>query len=177
MSRNYIPNYTEVIERKDLKLTIYLYINSKDKPCAISYRGIGAKPKWAYSFKDELERKKYIDNNIEDIEEFMKAQNEEKIEYQNKINIGTVLYSSYGYEQTNISFFQVVEKKGITIKLRQLNYDLTLTGDMCGKVTPIIDSFNTDKIITKRISRYMKFSSYESLHLWEGNPLYKSWYA
>ena len=107
----------------------------------------------------------------------MKAQNEEKIEYQNKINIGTVLYSSYGYEQTNISFFQVVEKKGITIKLRQLNYDLTLTGDMCGNVTPIINSFYTDKIITKRISKYMKFSSYESLYLWEGNPLYKSWYA
>jgi hypothetical protein len=36
------------------------------------------------------------------------------------INVGTLLHCSWGYEQTNCDFYQVTEKKGCTITMREI---------------------------------------------------------
>jgi len=67
--------------------------------------------------------------------------------------LGAVFYSSWGYDQTNVNFYQVVALKGKkTVILQELNYDYEPTSDMTGKVTPIKDSFKSDKTYQRRLN-------------------------
>ena len=82
----------------------------------------------------------------------------QKEELTNKNLLGKVFYSSWGYDQTNVNFYQVVALKGKkTVILQELNYDYTPMGDMSGTVTPILNSFKNEKTYERRI----KFSCSE----------------
>ncbi len=71
----------------------------------------------------------------------------------NKNFLGKVFYSSWGYDQTNVNFYQVVALKGKkTVVLQELNSDYIPTGNMCGKVKPIVNSFKNDKTYQRRLN-------------------------
>jgi len=60
--------------------------------------------------------------------------------------LGKVFYTSWGYDQTNVEFYQVVGLKGKkTVILKELDCNYISTGDMQGKVTPKLDCFLNDK--------------------------------
>jgi len=74
-------------------------------------------------------------------------------EQSNKDLLGKVFYSSWGYDQTNVNFYQVVALKGKkTVILQELNSEYRPTGDMSGKVKPIVDSFKSEKTYQKRLN-------------------------
>lgn len=54
---------------------------------------------------------------------------------------GDVLYASWGWEQTNIEFVQVVGISSSRLIVRAISGNLSYTGDMSGKVKPEIDNF------------------------------------
>lgn len=71
----------------------------------------------------------------------------------NENYLGKVFYSSWGYDQTNVDFYQVVAIKGKkTVILQELNSDYTATGSMCGEVKPILNSFKNDKTYQRRLN-------------------------
>lgn len=93
--------------------------------------------------------------------------------------IGDILYSSWGYDQTNVDFYQVVKVTPSTIGIRKIDSDLKATGFMCGHVTAKPGQFVSDEVMVKRPDRngYIKISSYASANKWDGKPKYQSWYA
>lgn len=64
------------------------------------------------------------------------------------IQVGDVFYNSWGYEQTNIDFYQVVELRGTKqIVVREIRHKKTKDCDFCScMVSPIKDDFIGESI-------------------------------
>ena len=92
----------------------------------------------------------------------------------NPVKLNDIFYSSWGYDQTNIDFYQVIEVLPNSVKVVALGEDRTYTGPMQGTCVPNLNN-RGDKILTKRIKVYgntvtFKVASYASAYLWNGEP-------
>lgn len=126
-----------------------------------------------------------------------------KSQYQNPYKGGDILHHSWGYDQTNCDFYQVVEVKNASVVLRKIAAETVpgSEGFMCEKLMPVKDAFiekatqaltKSDHHITpqnptikKRVCFYVKddgtLKYYISVPfgwcaLWDGNAQYSSWY-
>lgn len=89
--------------------------------------------------------------------------------------VGDVMVSSWGYEQTNVDFYQVVGVTAASVKLRKV--DSTAVAHSLGTIQVIASRgrFVTDKVLTKRVrvtenGYAVRMSDYASAHLWDGSP-------
>jgi hypothetical protein len=102
----------------------------------------------------------------------------------NSVIVDDIFVSSWGYEQTNVDAFQVVEKKGSgTVVLRPIACrpveGTEVSHGMAQNVVPVHNAFIGEETITKRITEYgIKINSYSSAFQWDGKrEFYNSWYA
>ena len=110
-----------------------------------------------------------------------KKRAEERLAYAHDYKPGDILYTSWGYDQTNIEFFQVVavpSSKSITVREIASAMPRGEEGFMSGRVVAVPDKF-TGEPITKRVSPSgsIKFASYRYAWKWDGRERYCSWYA
>ena len=98
--------------------------------------------------------------------------------------VGSVLYSSWGYEQTDIDFYLVIARKGDWVTVQPMNKVKTYNGHMSGTCVPaeVVE-------IAKPMRRRLRMDdrgvcygckgpdSYNSLRAWDGTPRYFSEYA
>jgi len=82
---------------------------------------------FAYRFKTEEEREKYIANFLakEQTKAIEKANAKQKFleakkELVNPYKVGDILYDSWGYDQTNIDFYQVIKAGPKSIQIRSI---------------------------------------------------------
>lgn len=96
------------------------------------------------------------------------------------LQIGSILYSSWGYEQTNIDFYEVTKIIGqCTVELREIaQTQKPDSSTFSGKVRAVPGAFIDDPFI-KRVNEhgFVKLDSYRTAHIWDGNELYYSSYA
>lgn len=101
-----------------------------------------------------------------------------------KIGIGTILYRSWGYDQTNINYYQVVgmSPTGKTVKIREIaQIDRGASGPMSGKTRAVPGAWIGDRPMTRRVNMGYRgqpgvnFNSYSSLSIWNGEDQYHSW--
>jgi len=103
-------------------------------------------------------------------------------EYRHTLKVGDILCSSWGYDQTNVDFYQVVAVPSVkSITIRKIGLDLPRgeEGFMCGySAVPMKDRF-TGEPFTKRVTTggSVKLTSYSYAWLWNGKEKYVSWYA
>lgn len=91
-------------------------------------------------------------------------------EFRRSLRVGDILYSSWGWEQTNIDFYQVIAIRGSAVDLRQLDQRTTEDGYMCGTTVPLPDVFK-GKTHTHRLSKnYIRIDSYRTAWKWDGSP-------
>lgn len=105
------------------------------------------------------------------------AQEKAAAAFRESLRVGDILYSSWGWEQTNIDFYQVVAIRGSAVDLRQLDQRTTEDGYMCGTTVPLPDVFK-GKTHTHRLSKnYIRIDSCRTAWKWDGQPLRCSWYG
>jgi len=100
------------------------------------------------------------------------------------IAVGDIFYDSWGYDQTNIDWWQVVQitGSGKSVKIRPINGKYKETGFMSGQTTPLKGKFK-GSAITKRwgISSGSVYINSPSGHgwcsKWDGKPKFSSSYA
>lgn len=96
------------------------------------------------------------------------------------LKVGDILVSSWGWEQTNVDFYQVVNIiTGKTIEIRPIaEKTVTATGSMSETVTAVPDEF-TGSARRVRVSTddSIKLNSYKYASKWDGQPEYQSHYA
>jgi len=168
----------------------FQYVNNNCQPCACGYKGKSDKPKFRYRYRT-------LEDAIQAINEFLlmveKRQEEKKqrvIEQLQKrkeifsqVEIGSIFVSSWGYDQTNVDAYQVIEKKGAaTVILREIGFSNVAGSNesMSCRLLPIKDFFLEGKeTFEKRINGYgISMSSYSTACLWDGkSDFYRSWYA
>lgn len=101
------------------------------------------------------------------------------------LKVGDILYSSWGYDQTNIDFYKVIEitKSGKSAKIQSIGQKVTRNaGFMCEYVIANPAVVSSGKILTKRIKEYngkpyLNLTSYSGAFLWDGQEKYQSHYA
>lgn len=99
----------------------------------------------------------------------------------NTVQVGSVFVNSWGYEQTNVDFYEVVAMTGKTVTIREISQNRKQTGFLCGTCTPDKGNY-TGEPMQKRLNlKYsepsIKISSYGWCSLYKGGDQYWSAYA
>lgn len=154
------------------------------------------KPLFNYRFRSIERMIEYCSEWIERVEANINSENERKAkkkEAQKAMNHnfkeGMIIYNSWGYDQTNIDFYQVVESKEKSIKLRKIckSYVEDSEGFMSANVKPVENAFIGEPFLKKvnlsvsyngEISYYIKAEHGCFCHYVNAESgVYCSWYA
>lgn len=96
--------------------------------------------------------------------------------------VDNILYSSWGYDQTNISFYRVVAVTKASVKITKLTTIVLTPGEKGASdlvVAGARDPKDLGPVKTKRIKSYegklyVSISDYESAYLWDGEPKHQT---
>jgi hypothetical protein len=156
---------------------------------AIGYGGKRTKHDFYIRFNSEDKMRSYINDQFEFVKSTFEAKAEkkakEKVDNDNIIvNVGDIFCHSWGYDQTNVDFYQVIEVKGKTATIKRIHGKHVNGSDgfMSCQVSPDKDNFTNDDPMQKRIKCYgskayfsTKYGSMQSTT--ETSKHYMSWYA
>ena len=93
-------------------------------------------------------------------------------------NVGDIYYTSWGYDQTNVDFYQIVGKKGQTFQVQEIGTKTVQESQ--GSDSVIAEpSVKCGEVMTKRMNASGGFtiSSFEYALPWDGNPKYQTAYG
>lgn len=148
--------------------------------CLALFNEKGFKPEFVYSFATSesyneylTEKKKAITNAFNRNLQALKEYDLKKAEIQK----GSILYSSWGYEQTNIDFYIVLNRKNDFITIQEIGQIKTFQSSDSGTCIP--DATNLiGEPFKKKISKYasVKFASFKSGYLCDDTPKHFSSY-
>lgn len=115
------------------------------------------------------------------------AKRKARAEFVNPYKVGDFLEGSWGYDQTNVDFFQVLEVRPMALKIRKVyNRETESTGRDQGRCVPVADSFHPRyEAVWVTIQVYGRGHREHSipspihggLSKWDGRPMYYSSYA
>lgn len=99
------------------------------------------------------------------------------------VQIGMILVGTWGWEQTNVDFFKVVDLVGkATLVLQRMGW--AISGDDCPSsmsamvVPKPLDTEDTCRVRVSPKQTMKNPDGYNSyLKVWNGDPVYCSWYA
>lgn len=136
----YIPRGAVAVRDKQSSAVAYIY-ETNGTPYAAAFAGKGAKPVWHYRFKDAAAREKRIRALFEHYRtlEAAKAQKQaERRAWRHSYTVGDVFKASWGYDQTNIDYYEVVGLIGTTmLEVRELMQGREETLWAQGKCVPL----------------------------------------
>jgi hypothetical protein len=178
------PDNARKIAMKNGKATFYLYTNKSGQPCVREY--IGRRRARNYYFRSDKGRCAHIAQMIESVlaNEKAKKERQEARKAPHNLQPGQIMVSSWGYEQTNVDFYQVVSApSSCFVELQKIGSSIS-SDDACsmsGKATPesstkIGETFRK-KVTMESGSPSVKIDSHAFASVWNGTPKYVSWYA
>jgi len=91
--------------------------------------------------------------------------------------VGDILYSSWGYDQTNVDFYQVTALVGDKrVKIRPLAKKVVSYGSSGeDKVAAVPNKFVGPELMRMVFpGDWVEIRSYELAHKWDGTPLYET---
>lgn len=162
-------------------------IPAKERIHLMIWQPKAKKPYFNYSVKPELADKwvKEADERLVAHKQMIEARKEKRKPTEEKlktIKLGDIYYTSWGWEQTNIDFYQVIEMKGASISLRKISTRMIEQDSWgSGKVMPVKDKFIEEKF-TKRASFELgmptfNISSFKTAYPWDGKYKGCSWWG
>jgi hypothetical protein len=162
---NYLYIFIENTENLTLKI-FKKYKNNKEK--IVNYI--------RFNTIDRLKqyRLEYITNKQIREERFSKYNEEkkilkqkQKIEELKKYNVWTLLYVSWGYEQTNVNFYQVTEKKGSKVYIKAISSRIVENqSSMSEYISPVANSFLTWEYYEKDNWWKIITANWIKVHFW-----------
>ncbi len=144
----YIPKNSTEIRDDEAQSVAYIFDNRNGKPSAIGFAGKAQKPSFHYYFQTAERRDAYVaaffKNQRERIDS-RKARAKARSEFVHSVKVGDVFYTSWGYDQTNVEYFQVVALRGAKqILVREIAKFYEEDHYMSGESAPRVDDFLAD---------------------------------
>lgn len=186
----FIPKGATLHPASDETMALYEYTAADGRLGLARFDGRKARPTWRYGFKDAASRDRYLARVIEEhraaIAERAKRRRELATERSRPhgLEVGSILVSSWGYDQTNVDFYQVVKiPSPLYVVLHELlTIECPGKGDawssMTGRVIP--GALNPKATpFRKRVGtgNAVRLKSYSSAYPWNGLPRQYSCYA
>lgn len=185
MSREfYIKPGAMKVAPKDLPVVFYIYQAGKDF-AAQCFVGRAQKPTWHYRFSSAEKRESYIKRQIDAVKasEARKAEKRAAQKKPHGYEVGMILVASWGYDQTNINFYEVVEVIGKSmVKLEEIgkqraNDSNDYSHGMAQEVVPCPQA-RTGNFYRSKVTPYGAAGKFGyKASPWNGKPVYESWYA
>lgn len=151
----------------------------KQKMIATAFSGKKATQDWSYRFRDEKERRKYIQDYFVKCKQSQElkieraaARIKKKKEFFASIKEGDIFVDSWGYDQTNIDYYVVTKKLKASIKIKQIGKNVEYGEFSTNKVTPNPLHFLSSGEEMTKIPQdgYIKINGYRYAVLWDGVP-------
>jgi hypothetical protein len=97
--------------------------------------------------------------------------NEDAAKGSHDYKVGDILYSMWGYDQTNIDYYQVVGVTAKGISIREIGKKYVGSSGTEDKVMPVPDSFEGE-VLKKVVNQFgrVKIDTYASAGKWDGKP-------
>lgn len=158
---------------------------NKDRMTAMMFIGKQSKSTWHFKFPSiEALDKKFHEtwNRVENWELMKVERKEQRKKEVLEVKVGDLFVSSWGWEQTNVDFYQCVATKGKrTFVIREIASKMsnraTGNGMACFKI-PVKDAFLDPEKYPPLTKSSLKLNSYSSLSkTTEESEHYCSWYA
>lgn len=67
------------------------------------------------------------------------------------LDIGDILSASWGYEQTNVNYYQITEKTAHTVTVREIASERTHDEYMSGRCIPLKNNFISDEEVKRKV--------------------------
>ena len=181
----YIPEGATLLETECNHVAVYVYTDKRERPCALAFHGKAQKPDFHYSFKSEERRAEHIRHYAEGQAatlESKAARKQERNYFEHTLKVGQIMRNSWGYDQTNVDYFQVT--KIISPKMVEIRpisqRTVEATGSMSSRVAPVRDSFHGESM-RKRVT----VDNAVKIHSWgswaypvsDNETTHCSWYA
>ena len=180
-SQRYVPSGAIPETDPDSGAAVYSYERNGEL-FAIAYKPKASRNSaWHHRFRSEVERNNYITKFFEGQrahqDEMKKRRANRKQPH--SLKVGDILVSSWGYEQTNIDFYQVTAAPGkCTVELRELAKNAVETEWCQARVTPRKDKFVSAAFKRRAsIDGRVKVSSVASAYVWDGRAKHQTSYA
>ena len=144
----------------------------------VAYAGKAIKPSAHYTFGTREKAGDWVTRwaaAVKEQEQSRKARWDERNAFAHSLKVGDVLDSMWGYDQTNIDFYEVTRLVGAkSVEVRKIAAAREHTGHMTGTCTPIAGRF-VGEAMTKRVGRgnSVRINSCATASPWEGKP--RSW--
>jgi len=142
-----IPKGATPDERNSEAGEAYRYERS-GKLCAIAFTGKAGKARWNYSFRDAQRREACINEffaNIDGMKKYRDEAKAKKAAFKHTLKVGSILRSSWGYDQTNIDYYEVTALIGSRmVEVREIGQEIEETMSMQGKCVPVPGMWATE---------------------------------
>jgi len=123
-TERYIPEGYELAwDDKDLAIQVYY----KDGPVigGLCFVGKAVKPTWFYRFKNEEQRQAEVTKTFKNVSDRLERKNQAKASKaiasaNHGVKVGDVFRSSWGYDQTNIDYYEVIAVTGKTATICEI---------------------------------------------------------
>jgi len=170
-------NIRKAVIPDNLDLEIYTYEQSGSL-YGVAFQGHAQKPLWNYRFRDEAQRDRQIQETIQSRQKHLERKLEEqkkRQEFTHDYKVGDILYSSWGYDQTNIDFYEVVGVTQKAIKVREIGQKVVKSDRGADYVVAVLGSFKGAPM-TKRVrpGGSVRIESFASASKWDGKPKYQT---
>lgn len=139
----FIPKNHEPLTRDGVDAIVYIAERS-----AIGYVGKRTKRDFFYTFTSLEQRDRYVDDFFAGVERVQQSKRERQLAKQSFLHglaVGDILYATWGYDQTNVDFYQVIRTTDKTATIRMIAQETTSTGWCQGTALPCKDSFVDDE--------------------------------
>ncbi len=111
----FIPKHSIKVSHRLSDAVAYIYTNSKDRPAAAVFYGTQAKPVSHVYYRDETRREAHVAElfaNRKAHADRMMARRGEQKAFAHSVKVGDIYRTSWGYDQTNVEFFEVTKLIG-----------------------------------------------------------------
>jgi hypothetical protein len=139
LQARFVPTgYTEVFSHADGS-AVYVQNTANGGIYAMGFIGTAYRPKFNYSFRSLQQREEFVRGFIDGkakADSEKAARKAAKAAWTNSLKVGEILYTCWGYDQTNTEFYVVTKVSGRKVTLAQIAADYSATGDMTGKTWP-----------------------------------------
>jgi hypothetical protein len=180
--RLYVPQGATTMERHGG--IVYLYQSDSGVPYAVGYRGRAYKPAFHFRFASEERRTAHVEAFCESLQRqaAVKAERRQAFATPHTLKVGDVVVNSWGWEQTNIDFYEVVKTSANYVWLLPLSAEeVEQTGFMQGKKMPRPGQHLAEVPTKHRVYHRDTGASVNFKHgcgyLWDGTPEWYSCYA
>jgi hypothetical protein len=179
----YIPAGAQKFTCKISGAVAYLHTNAAGKPAALGFSKNAIKPTFRFYFSSDKAREVYVSLFFTKHAAHVKRRSEQEAKrkaFVHSLQVGAVLYSTWGYDQTNCDFYQVTRVIGRCVMIRRIGAESVSSNGaaMTGSVIAMKDRFSGPelrKLVGENNS--VKVSSFSWASLWDGRPVGISSYA